>query len=646
MKPDEITIIDDEFIKQYSLKRGLVASYIDVQQGLGRTKKNKNYAAELLDLPVSLTFALENVVRLQGEQSLDSISFFSLLYGLYLPLCGMNEQKTRQTFGVHWKSRVGNHQGLISEFLHKDLGLSLSEKINFLMGDPFSGKAARMGQDTLINILASIRLVSHQFLRSHLTKIADFGLLFTEEVSKIKSDPPVTAKEVIVILRNLPRQRTNRKKQILRDLFERCGRLERYFLTRLILRRLYFGYEYRSTLIHSELAKKYNVSEEIIGNSIALSDIFNVCEILENQGAKGLEKLVLKPLNPVSPALAGTVEVTKNSKFPLWVECKYDGIRLMLHKDTSINSRVKYAAFTRRKNDWINLVPELETSAKWLQAYSYILDGELHGTYVDLEKGGLRPANVYDVYRQLQGNYSLPIKMQYVVFDILYLNGKDLTKEPWYKRRQLLEKLVMPTSGYQVNIPIIVAEGWEAKNYGEFKKWFKNFENRGYEGAMAKIMKDNYALGKRNNSWLKKKPAIYLDLAVTGALWSTTDRGPKIFSTFLLSCRHKNGYEQVARTEGLAYQQNHEMLQRITYDGLLTGENVEIRTSTATRYGFKLIPSIVVTVRIDGVVKDNEGIYSLRDPKIVCVRPRGDMIAEDVNTREDIAQLYIKTRLK
>ena len=163
---------------------------------------------------------------------------------------------------------------------------------------------------------------------------------------------------------------------------------------------------------------------------------------------------------------------------------------------------------------------------------------------------------------------------------------------------------------------------------------------------MAKIMKDSYALGKRNNSWLKKKPAIYLDLAVTGALWSTTDRGPKIFSTFLLSCRHKNGYEQVARTEGLAYQQNHEMLQRITYDGLLTGENVEIRTSTATRYGFKLIPSIVVTVRIDGVVKDNEGIYSLRDPKIVCVRPRGDMIAEDVNTREDIAQLYIKTRLK
>ncbi|WP_372369412.1 hypothetical protein [Candidatus Uabimicrobium sp. HlEnr_7] len=646
MKPEQITIIDDDVIREYSLKQGLIASYVEAQQGLGITKKNKNYAAELLNIPVSLAFALENIVRSKQEQSLDSISFFSLLYGLYLPLSGMNEQKIAQTFGIFWKSRAGNNQGLVSEFLHKDIGLSLEEKINFLMGDPFSGKAARMGQDTLINVLASIRLVSHQFLRSHLSQIADFGLLFTEEVSKIKSDPPVTAKEVIVILRNLPRQRTNRKKQILRDLLERCGKLERYFLTRLILRRLHFGYEYRSSLVHSVLAQQHKISEEIIGNSIALSDIFNVCRILETQGPKGLEKLVLKPLNPVSPALAGTIEVTKKSTFPLWVECKYDGIRLMLHKDTSINGRVKYAAFTRRKNDWINLVPELEISAKWLQSYSFILDGELHGTYVDLEKGGIRPANVYDVYRYLQGNYNLAIKLQYVVFDILFMNGKDLTKLPWYKRRQVLEKLVMPTSGYQTNVPIVVAEGWEAKNYSEFKKWFKNFENRGYEGAMAKIIKDGYALGKRNNSWLKKKPAIYLDLAVTGALWSTTDRGPKIFSTFLLSCKNKNKYEQIARAEGLAYQQNYEMLQRITYDGLLTGENVEIRTSTATRYGFKLIPSIVVTIRVDGVVKDSEGIYSLRDPKIVCVRPRGDMIAEDVNTHEDIVQLYIKTHLK
>ena len=58
-------------------------------------------------------------------------------------------------------------------------------------------------------------------------------------------------------------------------------------------------------LISEALATHYNVAEKIVNNAIALSDIFHVAEILETEGQSGLRKLVLKPLNPVKPALAG-----------------------------------------------------------------------------------------------------------------------------------------------------------------------------------------------------------------------------------------------------------------------------------------------------------------------------------------------------
>ena len=56
---------------------------------------------------------------------------------------------------------------------------------------------------------------------------------------------------------------------------------------------------------------------------------------------------------------------------------------------------------------------------------SVILDGELFGTVVTLD--GARPASVYEVYCMLQGEPVRPVQLKYAAFDILYLNGNDLT---------------------------------------------------------------------------------------------------------------------------------------------------------------------------------------------------------------------------
>ena len=637
--------IIDEFSLQNDLRqRSLIEAYKIASQGLGKISPDLSSICELLQIPYSLGFALQSIFEEESDpktSSLDSISFFSLCKGLFLPLTGMSPSKTQYLFHVRYKEKEFSNQEIVEKFLRNDTGLDLVDKIAYLMGDPFSGIKPRIGKDTLLRILSRIRFVSQKHLRERLPKVGDIGVIFVEEVKKIRSDPPISAKEVIVILRNLPEAKTNIKKRVLSDLFLRAGCLERYFLCRLILRRLNFGYEYRRDLITSVMASEYNIPERTVENAIALTDIFEVADLIQYEGPKSLTKLVLKPLNPVSPALAGTGEVDKKTQFPIWVECKYDGIRLMVHKETGRDGRVKFAAFTRRKYDWLELVSGLEHSLNALPGYSFIIDGELHGRISDWE-GGFRQATVYEIYKYIQGSSEELIQLQYVCFDILYINGKDITNVPFYQRRKTLEQLMLTIPLQGLPLPLVISEGWEAHNMRDFQKWYKYFLNQGHEGAIAKIPNALYALGKRTQHWLKKKEAIYLDLVINGALWATGDRGPQTFSTYILACREEQKWRDIGRTQGLGQMDNFEIVHRIANEGLITGKTIEVRTSTGTHQGVALIPSIVVTVRFEDVVKDSEDVFSLRDPKIVHIRPRGDASPEDVDSYQSIRRLYLE----
>jgi DNA ligase-1 len=382
-----------------------------------------------------------------------------------------------------------------------------------------------------------------------------------------------------------------------------------------------------------------------LDNAVALSDIFEVAKILEKEGEAGLKKLVLKPLNPVSPALAGTKELVQQTSFPLWVECKYDGIRLLLHKETSNQGATKFAAFTRRKYDWLEMVFPLCSALKSIFAHSFILDGELHGKVTDLENG-VREATVYEIYRNLQGDTTVPVRLQYIAFDILYINGRDVILLPFMERRKILEQLISPLSPMNFPIPILLSQGWQVEDSRGLQKWYQYFRSQGHEGIVAKVMDAPYSLGQRTNDWLKKKEAIYLDLALTGAFWSFAESGPKTFSSYQLCCRGERGFIPVAFAAGLDKQSNWEIIQRISQEGLLTGKALEYRSSSGTHTGIELAASIVVTVKFESIVADSQKQYSLRDPKIVQIRPKGDITIEDVDTYEIIRQLYLKQRLQ
>ena len=187
---------------------------------------------------------------------MSSISLFSLLKGVFIPISGLSENRSAELFKFHPGQNDHNNKDIMESFFDKQIGLSLKEKIGLLVGDPFYGGITRIGEDTLLGILSSLLFIPHQELRKQLAYIGDIGALFVKGCKKIRSDPPVTSSEALVILRNLPKSGTNQKKFILRDFFLRCGRLERYFIAKLILRRLHFGYEKPQQAYHKNTGRK------------------------------------------------------------------------------------------------------------------------------------------------------------------------------------------------------------------------------------------------------------------------------------------------------------------------------------------------------------------------------------------------------
>ena len=96
--------------------------------------------------------------------------------------------------------------------------------------------------------------------------------------------------------------------------------------------------------------------------------------------------------------------------------------------------------------------------------------------------------------------------MVYIVFDLLYLDGKDLTGRPLEERRRLLEEIIVRSDQIQVS-PL--TEGAGIALFGAAKE-------QGLEGIMAKRLSSPYVPGDRSKDWLKVKVTFDADVVIVG----------------------------------------------------------------------------------------------------------------------------------
>jgi bifunctional non-homologous end joining protein LigD len=98
-------------------------------------------------------------------------------------------------------------------------------------------------------------------------------------------------------------------------------------------------------------------------------------------------------------------------------------------------------------------------------------------------------------FQALQNLGETSTRVEYVIFDLLYLRGKPLIDEPLLRRKMLLQDLLekYPTLTYSAHV--------EKKG----KDFFKRAVKHKMEGMIAKHKEAPYLPGKRSDAWLKIK---------------------------------------------------------------------------------------------------------------------------------------------
>jgi bifunctional non-homologous end joining protein LigD len=194
---------------------------------------------------------------------------------------------------------------------------------------------------------------------------------------------------------------------------------------------------------------------------------------------------------------------------PGWrFEPKLDGIRTLAYVATEGTRLV-----SRTGRDQTDRYPELDNLARFVNALQAVLDGEI----VTADEDG-RPS-----FERLQQRMNLTasadiekarrrIPVQLYAFDILWLDGRDLTGEPLEERRRLLEEIVTVTGPMHLTFAV----------EGEGARLFESAKQLGYEGVVAKKLGSRYAPGRRSREWRKVKALRRQDCVILG--WTPGER--------------------------------------------------------------------------------------------------------------------------
>lgn len=188
--------------------------------------------------------------------------------------------------------------------------------------------------------------------------------------------------------------------------------------------------------------------------------------------------------------------------------CYWDGRRLVLESRNLLNITGRY--------------PEFSDLGRLLGRRPAILDGEI----VALDADG-RPS-----FPLLQQRIHLgpdrvaararDVPVQYFVFDLLHLGKKTLLREPYAKRRQMLERLGLEHPA--VRIPPNELEDGSAM--------LETARSHGLEGLVAKRLDSIYEPGLRSRQWLKIKIELGQEFVIGG--WTSEVKNAERIGSLLV----------------------------------------------------------------------------------------------------------------
>src|SRR2546422_2788823 len=196
-------------------------------------------------------------------------------------------------------------------------------------------------------------------------------------------------------------------------------------------------------------------------------------------------------------------------------ELKFDGYRMLCRID-----RRRVTVWSRNGKDWTEKFQNVVQALKSLKATSAMLDGEI--VIVDAQG-----RSSFQKLQRAMGKATVS-GFAYKVFDLIYLDGFNLTQTPLKHRKELLQNLVGTNSHGVIRYSEHIS--------GSGDEFFRHACEYEIEGIVSKLADSHYE-STRNRNWLKVKCAKQQEFVIAG--YTPSSKGLPGFGSLVLAVYEK-----------------------------------------------------------------------------------------------------------
>jgi len=229
------------------------------------------------------------------------------------------------------------------------------------------------------------------------------------------------------------------------------------------------------------------------------------------------------------------------------------------------------------------------------------------------------------------------------VFDVLYIDGKDMTNEPYKERRKLVKKFRGK-----------IVKGAQSKLISKPEKleaMFQDAISQGLEGIMAKDLASPYTAGKRKFAWIKLKKSYgravdTIDGVIVGYYLGHGQRAEFEFGGVLVAVYNSDNGKLETVAKGASGFSEEEMMELKEMLEEIKTKKPPSNLEYKIEVDFWVEPKYVIEVAFDDITvssmhtcssKNGKG-YALRFPRIV--KMRDDKTIKEITTTDEVEHMF------
>ena len=547
---------------------------------------------------------------------------------------------------------------LLAELFKKTSSREIDKLIYLTQGilaPPYEGIDLGMGEQFAIRAIAAVSGYPKEQVEQHYKKSGDLGLTVDEMLGKRKQlslsredmDIEYVYNALLKISKTSGAGSQDLKIKHLTEMLNNSSPAEARFIVRFVLGRLRLGVGDPTILDALSVSKTGDKSLRE-----PLERAYNVCSDLGYvaktffENPEKINRFIVQPFKPLQPALAerlSTPEEIVEKIGKCACEFKFDGFRLQVHKRGK-----EVELYSRKLEKMTHMFPDVTEAVKKLKANEIIFEGEALA-YNEKEN------RYYSFQQTMQrkrkhgiSDASKELPLNIFCFDVLYLDGKDLTEKPYRERRKTLEK-IFPLGILKLPNRKIV------KTWKELDKLFKKSIKEGLEGIMAKDLSAPYTAGKRKFAWIKLKKSYgksvdTIDGVIVGYYLGRGARAEFEFGGLLVAVYNedKGRLETIAKIGSGYSEQEMVELQKMLDDIKVEAPPAKLDFNEAQKPDFWVEPRYVIEASFDEITlspthtcgMDEGRGHALRFPRMLKMRP--DKSIDEITTTQEVIDMYAK----